>query len=166
MWLLCVLAAVFRLSVFPVTPFAFAYIIFNLLFFFLVYFFCARPFVDLFESYLFGVPLGVFFSMPLISGRGSVLFSCFFVSMLRSPCWLTFVLLSSLSFSCPFLSSSVWLGGISSGWFFGGCLWGCLGVCLWLWHQWRWRRGASILSRVRSILYLSFRSLCCCLWVL
>ena len=35
---------------------------------------------------------------------------------------------------------------------------GCLGGCLGLWHQWRWRRSASILSRVRSVLFLSSRS--------
>ena len=35
---------------------------------------------------------------------------------------------------------------------------GCLGGCLGLWHQWRWRKSAFILSRVRSVLFLSSRS--------
>ena len=35
---------------------------------------------------------------------------------------------------------------------------GCLGGGLGLWHQWRWRKSASILSRVRSVLFLSSRS--------
>ena len=52
-WLLCVLAAVFRQSIFLVIPFALAYILFILLSFFFGWFLCMFFFFDLFESDLF-----------------------------------------------------------------------------------------------------------------
>ena len=81
-WLLCVLAAVFRLSIFSVIPFPFAYIIFSYLSFFLGWFF-VRVFLltclnltFLGSSYLWGFFISglgsVFIPPPL--GTGGIMF--------------------------------------------------------------------------------------------
>ena len=131
MWLLCVLVAVFRLPIFPVIRFAFAFIIFSLLYFF-VGCFCAGILLTCFN--LFEVFPVVFFSMPMMSGWKSVLFSWLFV------CIFVFFLSDGLPLFCCRPCHSIMFVRVV----LRGCLWRCLGRYLGLWHQWRWRRNASI----------------------